>query len=464
MNSCRRTIVILLVFWGAVSAKADDVDVYIEARMREMHIPGLALAVVRDGRTVRTDSYGLANAELKVAVTRETVFEIGSITKQFTAAAIMMLAEEGRVGLDDKISKYLAGVPAEWGAVTIRHLLNHSSGIQNYLLLPGLFDATARPGQSHDDIARLFFARLQRLEFQPGETWAYSNTGYLLLGNVIEKASGKTYWEFLEERIFKPLAMKASRSSEPAAVIGGRAAGYEWTGNSFRNRPALTENAYGAGSIVSTAGDMAKWESALYGERLLKASSLNQMWTPAKTASGALAPFNYGFGWFVDTYHGHRVVAHTGGTPGFSSAIYRFVDDKLTVIVLTNHGDRVIDHLAIDVAGMYVPGLARPKGARSDPAPGISQMLKKALSGLCTGQADPAAFTAEMRLFLQTAMGRELWPWVCADGEIRSFTLSEMEGTGDPRTLRYQAVLGNVTRWFSFTVTADGKIAQINWW
>jgi CubicO group peptidase (beta-lactamase class C family) len=327
-----------------------------------------------------------------------------------------------------------------------------------------MFEETARPGRSHDDIARLFFARLQQLEFQPGETWAYSNTGYLLLGNVIEKASGKSYWDFLDERIFKPLGMRQSRSGEPATIIQGRAAGYEWTGSSFRNRAALTENAYGAGSIVSTAGDMAKWDAALYGEKLLKRSSLNQMWMPARAAGGAIAPINYGFGWFVDTYHGHRVVAHTGGTPGFSSAMYRFTDDKLTVILLTNHADRVIDQLAIEVAGMYVPALARPKRLQADADAGTSQMLKKTLVGLCAGKADPSLFTPAMQLFLKTAIGKEVWPWVCSDGEIRSFTLGESERIDDGRVLRYKAMLGNATRWFSFTLTAEGKIAQILWW
>jgi CubicO group peptidase (beta-lactamase class C family) len=459
----RKTVVILLLSWLSMSARADDVDTYIAAQMRQLHIPGVSLAVVRDGRIIKLRGYGLANVELGAPVSQDTVFEIGSITKQFTAAAVMMLVEEGRVDLDEKISKYLVDVPEAWSSVTIRHLLTHSSGIQNYLLVPGLFEATTRP-QSHDDIAHLFFARLQQLDFQPGETWAYSNTGYLLLGNVIEKVSGKSYWDFLDERIFQPLGMGASRSGEPATIIKGRAAGYEWTGNSLKNRAALTENAYGAGSIVSTAGDLAKWDEALYGEKVLKRSSLNQMWTPAKAAGGAIAPFNYGFGWFVDTYHGHHVVAHTGGTPGFSSAIYRFTDDKLTVILLTNHADRVIDHLAIDVAGVYVPELARPKGLEPDPDARTSAILKKALADLCAGKADPSQFTAAMQIFLKTAMGKEIWPWLCADGEIRSFTLGERERRGDWSILRYKTVMGNTTRWFSFTVTAEGKIAQINWW
>jgi D-alanyl-D-alanine carboxypeptidase len=454
---------VLCLFCGILSARADQVDTYIQAQMRELHLPGLSLAVVREGRIVKLQSYGSANFELRVPVSGDTVFEIGSISKQFTGVAVMMLVEEGKIGLDDKISRYLAGVPEAWREVTVRHLLTHMSGIQEYLLVPGLFEATARPGVSHEEMARLFFSRLP-LEFNPGETWAYSNPGYLLLGNIIEKASGQSYWAFLEERVFKPLGMQATRSSEPAAIIPGRAAGYEWTGNSFKNRPALTENAYAAGSIVSTPRDLAKWDAALNGERLLKRSSLDQLWVPARAAGGALAPFNYNGGWFIDTYHGHRIVAHSGGTPGFSSVLYRFLDDRLTVIILTNHGDRVIDHLAIDVAGMYVAGLARPKGQAIDPDGKTSEILKKALLGLRARDADPNLFTPAMQMFLKTAVGKEVWPWTFSDGDLKSWTFSESEERDKNHILRYKAVLGNATRWFSFTITPQGKIAQIYWW
>jgi D-alanyl-D-alanine carboxypeptidase len=452
----------LLLFCVSGPAGADEVDEYIAAQMRQLHIPGLSLAVVRDGRIAKARAYGLANVEVNAPVTEETVFEIGSVTKQFTAAAVMMLVEEGKLGLDEPIRKYLVGVPDAWSAVTLRHLLTHSSGIQNYLGVPGLPDI-AHAASSHDEMNRIFFERLQ-LEFQPGETWSYSNSGYLLLGSIIEKASGKSYWEFLEERIFKPLGMNATRSSEPRAIIPNRASGYEWTRTRLENRPALTENAYAAGSIVSTVRDMAKWDAALYTEKLLETSSLAQTWAPQKAEGGAPAPFNYGFGWFVDTYHGHRVIAHSGGTPGFSSIIYRFVDDRLTVILLTNHTDRVIDHLAIDIAGLYVPALARPKEARREPDAETTQRLRKALLDLFEGKPDPALFTPAMQVFLKTATGQGLWPWLAADGEVKSFTFSEAEDTGDDRILRYKAIQGDATRWYSFTVAADGRVAQVYWW
>ncbi|MFP5287644.1 MAG: serine hydrolase domain-containing protein, partial [Thermoanaerobaculia bacterium] len=330
-------------------------------------------------------------------------------------------------------------------------------GIQNYLDVPGLMDATQ--GTSHDEIAKLFFERLQ-LEFPPGETWSYSNSAYLLLGNIVEKTSGKTYWEFLDERIFKPLGMKATRSSEPRAVVPRRAAGYEWRGDRFENRPPLTDNAYAAGSIVSTVQDMAKWDPG----KVLAKQSLDTMWTPNKARGGAIAPFNYGFGWFVDIWHGRRVVSHTGGTPGFSSALYRFADDRLTVIVLTNHTDRVIDHLAVDVVGLYVPALARPKTASADPDPERSRMLRETLLGLFEGRHDPARFTPAMQTFLKTTVGKGIWGWAAADGPMKSFTFGESEKAGDARILRYKTTLGNVTRWFSFTLTGEGRVAQVFWW
>jgi CubicO group peptidase (beta-lactamase class C family) len=437
-----------------------EVDGVVDAAMQELHLPGLSLAVVEHGRVALLRGYGLADVEHRVPVSADTVFEIGSITKQFTAAAVLLLVEEGKVALDDPITKHLQGVPQSWTGITVRHLLNHSSGIQNYLTVSGLPDLTRL---THDQIAAVFFDRLP-LEFQPGETWSYSNSGYLLLGNVIEKASGKSYWDFLRERIFLPLGMTATRSSDPAAIIPNRASGYEWSRGRLERRPALTEAAYGAGAVVSTARDMARWDLALRARRLLQRASYDQMWTPLRLAGGAWAPFNYGFGWTIDTWQGRRVIAHSGGTPGCSSVIDRFSEDDLTVIVLTNHGDRVIDQIALDIAGLFRPALARPRVPGADPEPELTATLKRALLDLFAGRHDVARFTPAMRLFLQTGTGKGLWDWLSADGELRSFDFAGEERAGDHRIRRYRAVLGTAHRSFSFLLAPDGTIAQINWW
>jgi D-alanyl-D-alanine carboxypeptidase len=464
----RAVVVALLVGLAApMSSEADQIDDYIATQMQRLHIPGVSLAIVRDGRVIKAQGYGFANLELKAPATKETVYEIGSNTKQFTAAAIMMLVEEGKIHLDDSITKYFPEAPEAWRGITIRHLLTHTSGIQNHVAVPDWLDVfrtnlkfeTAPP---RDELLKMFFKL--PLEFQPGESWAYDNTGYYLLGIVIEKASGKSYWEFLHERIFDPLSMGATRSTDPQPLVPNRASGYEWKHDHFENRPVLLPAiAFSAGSLLSTAEDMAKWDAALYTEKLLKKSSLDQMWTAALTKDGADEPFNYGFGWFVDSYHGHRLVQHSGGTPGFSSVIYRFIDDKLTIIILTNHADRILDQLAIDLAGICSPPLKRP-AASPDPDPKTTTMLKDVVSGLLNGKYEAESFTPAMRIFSGTATGKAFWKWFAEHGALGSFVFSDRENRGDSQVLRYKVSLGGNSYWFSVRMTKDSKITQIYWW
>lgn len=464
----RAVLLGLLVGSGTpLAAKADKIDDYITGQMRRLHVPGVSLAIVRDGRIVKAQGYGFANLELKAPATKQTVYEIGSNTKQFTAAAIMMLMEDGKIRLDDSVTKYFPEAPEAWRPITIRHLLTHTSGIQNHVAVPDWLDVfrtnlkfeTAPP---RDELLKMFFKL--PLEFQPGETWAYDNTGYYLLGVVIEKASGKSYWQFLDERIFKPLGMNATRNTDPQPLVPNRASGYEWKHDHFENRPVLLPAiAFSAGSLLSTAEDMAKWDAALQSEKLLKKSSLDQIWTAAVTNDGADAPVNYGFGWFIDNYHGHRLVQHSGGTPGFSSLIYRFIDDKLTIIILTNHSDRILDQLAIDLAGICLPALKRP-AASPDPDPKITTRLKDIVSGLLKGNYEREAFTPAMCIFLGTATGKGLWKWFAEHGELGSFVFSDRENKRDGQILRYKVTLGGNPYWFSANMTNDGRIAQIYWW
>jgi len=466
--SCRAVVIALLIAsYASISAKADKIDDYVAAQMQQLHIPGLSLAIVRDGRIIKAQGYGFANLELKAQATKETVYEIGSNTKQFTAAAIMMLVQDGKVHLEDPITKYFPEAPAAWRAITVRHVLTHTSGIQNHVAVPHWLDVfrtnlSFETSPSRDELIKMFFKL--SLEFRPGETWAYDNTGYYLLGIIIEKASGKSYWQFLDERIFKPVGMNATRSADPQPIVPNRASGYEWKNDHFENRPILLPAiAFSAGSLLSTVEDMAKWDAAFSSENLLKKSSLNQMWTATVTNDGTDAPFNYGFGWFVDSYHGHRLVQHSGGTPGFSSVIYRFIDDKLTIIILTNHSDRIVDQLAIDLAGIVVQALKRPD-TNPDPDPKTTAMLKDVVSGLLKGNYEATSFTLPTRIFLDTATGKAFWKWFADHGELGSFIFSDREQKGDGQVLRYKVELGGNAYWFSAKMTKDGKIAQIYWW
>lgn len=465
----RRPIVIALfvAFGPPIFGKADQIDDYIAAQIGRLHIPGASVAIVREGRTIKARGYGFANLELRTPATKDTVYEIGSNTKQFTAAAIMMLVEEGKVRLEDPITKYFPEAPQTWLGITIRHLLTHTSGIQNHVAVPRWLDVfrtnlAFETGPTRDELLKMFFKL--PLEFQSGESWAYDNTGYYLLGIVIEKASGKSYWQFLDERIFKPLGMIATRSTDPRPIVPNRAEGYEWKNDRFENRPILLPPiAFSAGSLLSTVEDMGKWDAALYGEKLLKKSSLDQMWTATMAKDAAEAPFNYGFGWFIDSYHGHRLVQHSGGTPGFSSVIYRFIDDKLTIIILTNHSDRILDQLAIDLAGICLPALKRPD-ANPDPDPKTTAMLKDVVSSLLNEKYNPASFTPAMRTFLSTATGKAFWKWFAEHGSVGAFIFSDREERKDGQVVRYKITLGGNWYWFSVNLAKDGKIAQIYWW
>lgn len=330
----------------AFTASADQVDDYVKAQMSEHRIPGIALEIVQKGEPVKTACYGLANLELNVPVKPESVFEIGSITKQFTAAGILLLAQDGKLALNDPISRHLKYSPAFWTNITVRQLLSHTSGIKSYTGLNG-FELTRHLTQEQ------FIRAIGEypLEFRPGESWKYCNTGFNLLGFIIENVSGKSYWKFMNERIFRPLEMTATRDRRPGDIILNRAAGYEQTNHAWINRDYDLTDVFSAGAIVSNIGDLTKWNAALDGEAILNTSSKEQMWTLTKLNNGKAT--KYGLGWFVDSVEGHTNVGHSGATSGFSASIQRFPDDKLAVILLSNTDEQIATTLAKHIATFY---------------------------------------------------------------------------------------------------------------
>jgi len=327
-------------------ARADQVDRYVKAQMAGHRIPGVALKIVRDGKVIKTAAYGLANVELNVRTRPEMVFEIGSITKQFTAAGILLLAQEGKLSVDDKISKHLKDTPAAWAEVTIRHLLTHTSGIKSYTGLDG-FQIWRHLTQSQ------FIKKIGKepMEFAPGRSWKYCNTGYNLLGYIIENVSGKNYWDFMSEQVFQPLAMNATTSRLPSLVITNRVSGYEQTNRVWINRDSDLTEIFAAGAIASTVGDLVRWNAALDGERLLTRASKEKMWKPVKLNDGTVK--KYGFGWNVDAVEGHKNIGHSGSTSGFSASLQRFPDDRLAVIVLTNTDEQIASTMAKKIATFF---------------------------------------------------------------------------------------------------------------
>ncbi len=327
-----------------------SIDDLVLREMRSQSVPGLSIAVVRAGQLILAKGYGNANVELNAQASADTIYQTASVGKQFTAAAILLLVQDGKLSLNDKVAKYISGVPQKWGDMTIRHLLNHTSG------LPEDFsDADYRRDLTDPQILAKLLSR--SLTTSPGEKFKYSNLGYKLLGFIIGKISGRFYGDFLRERIFRPAGMTTASVISESDIVPNRASGYRLVNGELKNQEWVSQsmNTTADGSIYLTVRDMAKWDAALYGDKLLSAASRNAMWSPAILNDGSTNP--YGFGWEIGNASGHRLVQHTGEWQGFSTFIVRYLDDKLTVIVLTNLADADAEAIAHKVAGAIEPGL-----------------------------------------------------------------------------------------------------------
>lgn len=333
----------------------DPVGDYVRGEMQKQHIPGLSLLVSRGGEIVRAEGFGFANVELQVPVKPETVFQSGSVGKQFTATAVMMLVEEGKVALDDPLTKYFPDAPATWKEVTVRELLSHTAGFTDY---PEKFDF--RKDWTEDELIKMVEGI--PLAYPPATKWDYSNLGYLTLGILIHRVTGEFYGDFLQQRIFQPLGMQTTRIISEADIVPNRTAGYRLVKGELKNQEwvAPMVNTTADGSLYFSVLDLAKWDAALYGEKLLKRSSLDLMWTPVKLKDGSpnkgADGSAYGFGWFVGEQKGHRVIGHDGAWQGFQTTIDRYVDDRLTVVVLTNLAEGKPWEIAQHVADMYLSG------------------------------------------------------------------------------------------------------------
>jgi len=445
----------LLLFVGVAPTRADATDDLIAARMRERHIPGLALAVVEKGKVVKAQGYGLASVEFGVPVTPDTVFEIGSVTKQITAAAVMLLVEDGKLALNDSITKHLTGLPASWRAITVRHLLTHTSGVKNYTGLPG-FELSKR--MKRDDFIKMI-ASLP-LNFAPGDSWSYGNTPYNLLGHIIEVVSGESYWQFVAARIFRPLGMTASGDRDPKRIIPQRASGYEWEMNALVGRDYDLTDVFSAGAIVSTLNDLVKWDAALSSNKLLKESSRDALWTPVRLNDGATR--TYGLGWYIETLRGHHVHRHNGQTAGFAASIARYVDDGVSVIVLSNIGDiGLAGDIARGVAKIYIPSLSlRQLKAPPDSDAPTTEKHEALLRARLLGRAlDASLLTPAMRSSLDTEVAKRLAQRLASYGALQSFAFVENDNANGERARRYKAAFDQRIILMKFTASEDGKIA-----
>ena len=345
---------------AAASLPLPPAEAVVDAMFTELtrgKVPGAAVLVSRNGKTVFEKGYGYASIENGARVAPETRFRIGSVTKQFTAAAILRLQEEGRLSVDDHLSKFIPGYP-RGGEVTLRHLLTHTSGIHSFTDKPEFLETVTTPIKSADDFIRSF--ENDPYDFAPGTKWSYDNSGYFLLGYIVEKVSGQPYGDFLRAHFFEPLGMKDTgvyRNADPPAHDS---TGYSQDGASVRKaRNWDMSRAGGAGILYSTAPDLARWNEGLFGGHVLSRASLDAAWSPVNPVS-TKEPANdgYGFGWALDTFRGLREIHHGGGLEGFLSELTRFPAQGLTVVVLANSSPPVPglvpSELAHEVAEVYL--------------------------------------------------------------------------------------------------------------
>ena len=310
-------------------------DRIIQSHVDSKQFMGSVL-VAQDGKVLLDKGYGSANLEWDIPDSPQTKFRLGSLTKQFTAAAILLLEERGKLRTDDLVAKYLPDAPAGWAKITIANLLTHTSGIPNFTSFPDYSTTEATPTTPEQLVARF---RDKPLNFQPGEKWEYSNSGYVLLGYLLEKISGQRYQDFVRDNLFAPLGMTESGYDSHAAIILHRASGYTPGANGPVNAGYIDMSIpFSAGGLYSTTEDLLRWEQGLFGGKVLSAASLKKMTTPFKS--------DYGYGLMVGTAHGYTVIEHGGGIEGFNTQLAYDPDRKLAVIVLGNLNGGAPDEIA----------------------------------------------------------------------------------------------------------------------
>jgi CubicO group peptidase (beta-lactamase class C family) len=471
LRACGACTALAVLETAPAASSAVGIDQLLHAEIKARRIPGLAVGVIQDGRLVEAKGYGIAHLEWDAPVSADTIFDLASITKPFTAMLVMMLVEEGKVALGASIGEYLSNAPSTWSGISVRQLLSHSAGITETM------GFGARGSIPMDLPTALVFEHVRRqpLIAPPGTRGRYTDQGYFLLGMIIEKM-GKAPWAgLLRERIFEPLGMSSTSVLDQWEIVKHRAANYSFREgrlvNARRHWQVELPSPFG---ILSTVKDLAKWDRAIAEDKLLKRSTFAEMCRPATLNDGrpvTIYGAPYGLGWRLDDLRGRRVVEHGGFT---GTHFMRLPEDGLSVIVLTNldvaSGSRP-ELLARAVAGLYQPALRPPQllEPTADPEPARTEAFKRYLADVAGGKESPLctpghrAWLAEMDAKAREDTGR----WL---KELKSFSFlacdpvpeRSIERLGAPvsHICYYRMATGAGTICWTVYLTSDGKIAQ----
>ncbi len=397
------------------SAGADPMDDIVQAEMKRQNAPAIGIAVVKNGRSLKEKGYGIANVELGVRATSKTFFQTASAGKQFTAALVMLLINDGKLKLDEPISMYLQGTPVAWQKITIRHLLAHTSGLPH---ADGAIDL--QKDYTEDELAASAFKL--PLQTPPGDAFSYSNVGYQLLGFICSKVGGRFYGDQVRDRVFAPSGMQAHVMSE-RTITPERAAGYDREDGVFLNQKwvAPSLNTTADGSYYASAHDMAQWAIALDGNSVLSQATKEAMWTPSKLNNGK--QWGWGFGWRLFFDPGHRSVRHRGDWQGFTSHVLHFPDDRLTISVLMNRSNAQPHVIADKIAAHYIAALRKPSAMPPTAAAlqKTTMYVRGSMSdwkgGTPLEQAEPNVFRAQVTL----GEGMQGFSIVSDDGKVINF-------------------------------------------
>ena len=429
------------------------VDDVVEAEMAKHRIPGVAVAIVRKGRPPELKGYGFANVEHNVPVTPDTIFQSGSVGKQFTAAAAMALIEDGRLALGDPLTRFFPDAPAAWQRITVRHLLTHTSGLPDYT--EGTIDY--RRDYTEDDLLK--YAYSLKLEFEPGARWNYSNTGYVVLGILIHKASGQFYGDVLRQRVFLPLGMKNARIITEADIVPHRASGYHMVRGQLNHQPWVAPrlNTTADGSLYLSLRDLVAWDAGIRAGRVLTADGWRQVFSPVALNSGKTYP--YGFGWMVEPVAGHRTQRHGGSWQGFKADVARYPDDELTIIVLANLAQAEPARISDGIAALINPTIKRPELTPiQEDDPEMQARVKRLLAEAAAGKLSPDEFSY-VRAGFFPAVANAYVEQLRDTGALAGLTLLERREVGDDRIRTYRVAFEKRTMRLWLAVAPDGKLA-----
>jgi CubicO group peptidase (beta-lactamase class C family) len=424
-----------------------EVERYVRAELARQRIPGLSVAILRGDRLVLARGYGYANLEHRVKATDSTVYQVGSVTKQFTAAAVVMLSEQGRLGLDNPITRYLPEGDSVWQGVTIRHLLTHTSGI------PEISDTLHwwRRDYTESELVRL--AATQPLGFVPGASWRYSSIGYTLLGVIVHRVSGVPWGDFLRDRVFRPLGMRTARVNSDAAIVPNRAAGYEFVNDTLKNQwwASPTVTAMADLGLSLSVHDLVRWTIGLDQGKVLGQAALVASWTPVRLASGASVP--YGLGWHLSQQRGYRRIGHGGSWQGFWTTIQRYPEFGLTVVVFANLAQANPESIAFGIAGLLEPALKAPH-LLSTPLSGATppQPVDRLLADIVAGR-DSAKVTPGLSAVTPSARRERIGGWLEA---FDDWTFLGCDAVADRRISRLGAPVHQIC--YAKGVGKGGKV------